>query len=483
MRAQQHPLWQKLRSYEFGSSEGRERFTARLARDEGWSQPFAERVVDEYLRFMFLGCASGAAACPSEQVDRAWHLHLTYTREYWGRFCATVLGTQFHHTPAGSGDDERAKHVAMYETTLAEYGQWFGHRPPTDIWPAAEQRFARETREAERPSVIFHSSDLEHSLGGKPILVATLILTIVAGLGATVLAHGELANPLNFVGQEFLAFYAICFFPAFIFGVMIRCMLRLPRVEFGTSLPTLSGYETAYLSQGVPGTIHATVAALVRRGTLTYHDKRRQLEVGIIPAPGDAISAQVIKSVEADKTCRQIVKDATPLCEPIRRNLTELGLLMTESLQRQIRHIAVLPIAMLLALGLMKICVGLLRDKPVSILVVFCIATTMATLGIGFVQYSLSERGSRALATMRSVSRKAEHGAFAAESAAGHPELVAAFGLFGLGTLYGTSAGPLRSYLPGGNTAGSGCGGSGCGGGGGGGGGCGGGGCGGCGGG
>ena len=29
---------------------------------------------------------------PSDEVDQAWHLHLVYTRSYWGEFCPNVLG-------------------------------------------------------------------------------------------------------------------------------------------------------------------------------------------------------------------------------------------------------------------------------------------------------------------------------------------------------------------------------------------------------
>ena len=80
----------------------------------------------------------GRHVCPSEDVDQAWHLHLTYTRSYWKRFCGDVLGRPLHHDPTRGGPAEARKHLAMYDRTLAAYREAFGHEPPPDIWsPAA----------------------------------------------------------------------------------------------------------------------------------------------------------------------------------------------------------------------------------------------------------------------------------------------------------------------------------------------------------
>ncbi|QDU22057.1 glycine-rich domain-containing protein [Urbifossiella limnaea] len=65
-------------------------FAARLAREHGWSRPYEDRVLHEYKRFAFLAAAGFGPVCPSEDVDAAWHLHLTYIRSYWTRFCGEV---------------------------------------------------------------------------------------------------------------------------------------------------------------------------------------------------------------------------------------------------------------------------------------------------------------------------------------------------------------------------------------------------------
>jgi hypothetical protein len=119
-------------------------FTQRLAHEHGWRPAFAERVVVEYKRFLALSALAGHVVCPSEQVDQAWHLHLTYTRSYWDRLCAGVLGRPLHHAPTAGGAAEHAKHLALYDRTLESYRRVFGAAPPIDIWPPPAVRFGAD---------------------------------------------------------------------------------------------------------------------------------------------------------------------------------------------------------------------------------------------------------------------------------------------------------------------------------------------------
>ena len=119
-------------------------FSGRLARENGWTGKYADRVVVEYLRFVGLAMVSGHVVTPSEQVDQAWHLHLTYTHSYWTRLCGEVLGRPLHHGPTRGGEAESRKYFEQYERTLRSYEEIFGVSPPADIWPKAEIRFGRD---------------------------------------------------------------------------------------------------------------------------------------------------------------------------------------------------------------------------------------------------------------------------------------------------------------------------------------------------
>src|SRR5688572_5198309 len=139
------PLWQALRAYEIGPPDAALTFRARLARENRWSEAFAERVIEEYKRFCFLAVTAGHEVTPSDAVDQAWHLHLTYSRDYWARFCPEALGRELHHGPTAGGTSERDRYFEQYAQTLKSYEAVFG-AAPQDIWPDARRRFGRDPR-------------------------------------------------------------------------------------------------------------------------------------------------------------------------------------------------------------------------------------------------------------------------------------------------------------------------------------------------
>lgn len=137
------PLWQRLADYEVGPAGAEFSFVQRLARENGWASAHAARVVEEYRRFCFLAMRAGHPVTPSDAVDQAWHLHLTYSRDYWDRFCPEVLGGKLHHGPTAGGQAERDRYYSQYAETLASYERFFGPSP-ADIWPAARQRLYQD---------------------------------------------------------------------------------------------------------------------------------------------------------------------------------------------------------------------------------------------------------------------------------------------------------------------------------------------------
>lgn len=134
-------LWRRLAKMRIGAEGARLKFAARLALENGWSARHAAAVVEEYRRFLYLAATAGPVT-PSEDVDQAWHLHLSYTRHYWEVLCGEILGRPLHHDPTEGGPAERALYRGQYEETLALYRAIFGTAPPCEIWPDAETRFA-----------------------------------------------------------------------------------------------------------------------------------------------------------------------------------------------------------------------------------------------------------------------------------------------------------------------------------------------------
>lgn len=134
-------LWHRIAAHRIGPADASLTFAARLARENGWSTAHAERVIGEYKRFCFLAVTAGHDVTPSDAVDQAWHLHLTYSRDYWQHFCPAVLGADLHHGPTAGGTAERTRYYRQYAETLAAYESAFGAPPPPDIWPSARRRF------------------------------------------------------------------------------------------------------------------------------------------------------------------------------------------------------------------------------------------------------------------------------------------------------------------------------------------------------
>jgi hypothetical protein len=136
------PLWQRIAAHHIGPPDAALSFAQRLARENRWTLPYAERVIGEYRRFCYLAMTAGHEVTPSDQVDQAWHLHLTYSRDYWEVFCSRVLGKPLHHGPTAAGAAEKARYYEQYAQTLRSYEAAFGP-VPADVWSPAAERFGR----------------------------------------------------------------------------------------------------------------------------------------------------------------------------------------------------------------------------------------------------------------------------------------------------------------------------------------------------
>ena len=140
-----HPVWSALSLYTIGPDDAALSFADRLARENGWARRYADRVIEEYRRFCFLAVTAGHEVTPSDAVDQAWHLHLTYTRDYWERFCPHVLGAALHHGPTAGGVAQRGRFCEQYAQTLRSYETVFGPAP-VDLWPDAQRRLTEDPR-------------------------------------------------------------------------------------------------------------------------------------------------------------------------------------------------------------------------------------------------------------------------------------------------------------------------------------------------
>lgn len=135
-------LWDKLGRFGFDSEGTQLTFAKRLARENGWNDYYTNRVIEEYKKFIFLCCVSPTPVTPSDPVDQAWHLHLTYTKSYWDDLCENTIGRKIHHNPTKGGKSEQQKFDGCYTTLKETYTEKFGTPPPQDIWQDNDERFS-----------------------------------------------------------------------------------------------------------------------------------------------------------------------------------------------------------------------------------------------------------------------------------------------------------------------------------------------------
>src|SRR5262249_50325829 len=155
----------------------------------------ARAAVDEYRRYCFLATTVGSDMVPSDAVDQVWHLHLTYTRDYWTVFCANVLGCDLHHEPSRARAGDAQRFANSYADTRAAYAHAFG-APPESFWPGTRERFRQPAR--------FQRIDRErHFVIPRPRLpslrtIGTMLAALVFALAArSVFAS---VNPLDWSG-------------------------------------------------------------------------------------------------------------------------------------------------------------------------------------------------------------------------------------------------------------------------------------------
>ena len=144
MNSQQILIYERIRTFSLDQPCAALPFSKRLAKDNGWSLDYAQRVIEEYKKFTFLAVVTDHPVTPSDPVDQAWHLHLSYTRSYWEEFCPNVLQMPLHHEPTRGGQTEQQKFDDWYDQTLTSYERFFGTVPPVDVWPTPEMRCERD---------------------------------------------------------------------------------------------------------------------------------------------------------------------------------------------------------------------------------------------------------------------------------------------------------------------------------------------------
>jgi uncharacterized protein (TIGR04222 family) len=468
-------LFAAIQSFPIDDGDPSLSFEARLARDHGWSRAYAHRVVAEYRRYLFLAATAGESVCPSEDVDAAWHLHLTYTRSYWARLCGGVIGRPLHHDPTRGGPAEADKHRRMYERTLRAYREVVGEEPPADVWPGPDVRFGADLSHRVVNTArnwVIPKAPARRAVGSLAAVCAALLVMGCAGGW----------NPFDLVGIDFLGVLLPVMVAAVVLGRVLRWHARKPGAQPGEAR-VLTWEEAAYLNGGYPQLATAAIARLVASGAVRVSDDSSKL------VPGDTLPSSValtaseagvyacLPLANTPKALRSAQSAVETRYSAEADRLLDDGLLMSVDQQQKCVFVALVPLALVVVcLGLPRLVMGVLAHRPVGYLVLTLLvggyfAAVLSAVG----DLRVTRRGVYLLRQARARHRELRSG----RAWRGHHDVGMAVGLFGTAALAGSSLAALAAWYPLPTTHSSGGCGAGCGGGGCGGGGCGGG-CGGC---
>ena len=109
-----------------------EGFVGKASTEFSWSHKQTEEAIAEYKRFVYLNQIADHPLSPPREVDLIWHMHLLYTRHYWGPW-TELLETPLHHEPAPTSGKVD---LETYGATRALYTQEFDDFVAEKIWPS-----------------------------------------------------------------------------------------------------------------------------------------------------------------------------------------------------------------------------------------------------------------------------------------------------------------------------------------------------------
>jgi uncharacterized protein (TIGR04222 family) len=331
----------------------------------------------------------------SDDVDQVWHLHLTYTRDYWTVFCPSVLGCDLHHEPSRARRGDAEHFAARYADTLAAYFDVFGP-PPAAFWPGTRERFRRPARFRRIDSDRFILMPRPRFPTWRTIaaLVATLGLLITA---RSVLASS--ANPLDWNGGEFIVLYIvfalICFAGMFTWRHHLR-----DNGSLGSEM-ALETWDIAYLAGGSARVMDSAVAKLMNDGRIVWDAKEKRLKATDKTPIDDPLLDRIARHLMIEGSPSKLAKRLEPELSRIRDKLASRGLLLDADAKSRAAWLPTLLPAALLLFGAAKVIIGMSRDKPVSILVVMMIILAIGSLVWAFAAPSRSMAGDRAMETLK----------------------------------------------------------------------------------
>jgi uncharacterized protein (TIGR04222 family) len=409
MQDEVRQLIDRVEAYEIDPGDKALGFAERLARENRWSVAYSQRVIREYKRFCILALASGHHVTPSEAVDQVWHLHLTYTRSYWDRFCGETLGRPLHHEPTAGGSSEGAKFHDWYSETLSSYQRLFGEAPPADVWPDPAARFRHAGQWAW---INVGHYWLVPRVVAWPVVAAALLLGLMSLPGCgTAIASVEPPEwlapifavdifPFSLGGSGFLMFYSgLCAIGLAVVAALRGMATPMENVSPSADSVELSVDELAVLSGGGARLAHVSLTRLYAdqhidaqqpgwfsSGKLTAKPSTRPF--------ASSIDQDLYTEIQRGTPTSRLMRAVKPHYERINHKLVGLQLRDDSTFHS---NAAMAIIGAIVILGIMRLLQGILAGEEIGFLVVLMILFTIVAVLINLRRTKVTAAGKACL--------------------------------------------------------------------------------------
>lgn len=345
----QQELWDKIQNFSLDDPDSSFPFSKKLAKENNWSLSFTTKAIEEYKKFIFLCCISPTGASPSEIVDEVWHMHLTYTDNYWNKFCRQTLGKEIHHHPSKGGYKEKRKHKNWYNETLQLYEEIFEINPPVEIWPP-QQEVNYEITE--------------------PIYDDDFLKKIVAGFAAATILYVIALNLFHTKGEDFLAYYAvICIVGLIILWFAQKHKEKKLLAIIDNNMPEkFNAYQIAKFLYGPHRAYQTALIDLLKRGAIDTYGKDFKLaeyqQHNWQTEENPILQTLTEKHKEGD-----VFTYSEGLGYMDSEKITHPGFELLESLSRKVDYQKFIIPGIVLVIGVARVFQGMSNNRPVTYLI------------------------------------------------------------------------------------------------------------------
>jgi hypothetical protein len=360
-------LWSKVLTLDLDQSMSSYPFSIRLADENFWTRNFTRKAILEYKKFMYLAATSEHMVSPSPIIDRVWHEHLMFSKSY-SDFC-DLLGKHIQHVPATHNPAEAEKFRSAKQRTQKLYKEIFGD-PPAAIW----------NYETMYDSLHLAKANIK--------IRTFIIIGIFVSAALTVLALYLLKPVLLKIGNPtFLDTYLLVALVCF-GGLELWNRIRLKEILLQANPESfvfdLQPVELVYLkSLKLYKAINAPINKLIVDHTIKI-DKNQRMRLAAKRPPSNLEEYEIFLAF--DKYCGSntyppllSLLTKCPVFANISKSMDALKKYIIKSKAFGfVFYVNFTVLAMLLIVGVTRLTMGILRDKPTMYIFWAMIALTVA---------------------------------------------------------------------------------------------------------